>query len=127
MAVRADVALHFSLTGQVASVTYAFVDPRSASSQATLTCQDLGSALQDPAASINVVAAGFVNFQATSGTAMFPDANFGQVPLNADLLLVRGFSQSRGEGNFVAAACLEQVLIEGTDPLKLTVSLRPVD
>ena len=125
LAVRADIALHFSLTGDVASVIFAFVDPRSAGADKNLTCSDIGSGKQAIDTTYNVVAAGFVNFQSTSGTALFPDANFGEVSSGEYLLVVRGFSQARGEGDLVAAACLDQVAIEGSDPVKLTVSLRP--
>lgn len=127
LSVRADIALHFSLTGDVDSVTFAFIDPRSAVTDKNLLCEDVGSGLQELPESSNIVAAGFVNFQSTSGTALFPDANLGSVPLGSDLLVVRGFSQPRGEGDLIAAACLEQVQISGSDPIKLTVSLRPVE
>ncbi len=127
LAVRADVALHFSLTGHVASVTYAFVDPRAAGSSQEIDCEQIGSGRQELTPAHNVVGAGFVNFQATSGTAMFPDANFGTQPSGAFILVVRGFSDARGDGDLTAVACLDDVQISGSDPVKLTVSLRPVD
>ena len=125
--VRADVALHFSLTGDVDSVTFAFVDPRPAGAGEDLDCADVGSGATTLNSSANVVTAGFVNFQTTSGTALFTDANFGSPPVGSYLLVVKGFSESHGRGQLVAAGCVANLNIQAPDPVTVTVQLSPAD
>ncbi|MFH1809659.1 MAG: hypothetical protein ABIJ09_13010 [Pseudomonadota bacterium] len=124
--VRADVMLRSSLTGQVQSMVFAFVDPRSAADDTTRTCADLwpgALAVTDP--SLNVAHSGFVNFAATAGTAYFPDANLGSVHHGSYLLHVTGHAQARGEGTRVASACLDLVQVDASLAGNLTLTLTP--
>ncbi len=126
--VQADVMLHFSLTGRVASIIYVFMDPRSSEpGAAELGCADLqdgAGSILDPA--FNVIQSGFVNFQATAGTAFFPDANLGSVPTGRPLLIVQGHAAPRGEGDLVARACLADLLLSLPGPVTTSIQLDPI-
>jgi hypothetical protein len=125
--VRADVMLRSSLTGQVASLQFVFVDPRPAAGERALGCADLLPGAVAPAdPQLNVVRSGFVNFAATAGTAFFPDANLGTVPEGSYLLHAVGHAAARGEGEQVAVDCLDAVDVDASLDADLALSLVPL-
>jgi len=128
-AVVVDVMLHFSLTGDVSSLLYAFVDQRPASPDAdSISCD--GLARSQPSvtdAAVNVTHSGFVNLQQTSGTAFFPDSNFGSAPIGRHLLDVRGYTSARGEGELSARACVAAIDVVDSDENRLELNLDPID
>ncbi|MBN2358482.1 MAG: hypothetical protein JXR83_03455 [Deltaproteobacteria bacterium] len=103
-----------SLTGQLLSAVYAVIDPRaSASGHSDLSCDDLiGGQLSPGDLAVNVVASGYVNFNETQGTALFPNCNFGLIPIGRYLVYATGHPQQRGEGAALARGCLEGLVVE---------------
>lgn len=124
----ADVMLQLSLTGQVLSVVYAVIDPRSArAGDSELSCNDLVTQqVRATDGALNVVASSFVNFNATQGTALFPNCNFGIVPVGRYILFASGFDQQRGEGTEVGRGCTGDLLIESS-AVKTNLQMNSID
>lgn len=108
--------LQLSLTGQLQSVVYAVIDPRtSAPGDPAVSCEDfVAGKIQANAPAVNVVASSFVNFNSIQGTALFPNCNFGLVPAGRYLLFASGFAQPGGAGNERARGCVGDLLIESS-------------